>query len=110
MDTADAPQILEHVNSTLAFTPFDVKWIPQSARFCLFGQSPSAKGVFNIYQLDQGKLNLISEDWRNMCLLELKEMIGKHTKDMFVIKKKKHRNDENNEIDDCSTRQNKRQK
>jgi len=51
-----------------------------------------------------------SEDWRNMCLLELKEMIGKHTKDMFVIKKKKHRNEENNEIDDCSTRQNKRQK
>ena len=51
-----------------------------------------------------------SEDWRNMCLLELKEMIGKHTKDMFVIKKKKRRNEENNEIDDCSTRQNKRQK
>jgi hypothetical protein len=28
MDTTDAPQILEHVSSGLAFTPFDVKWIP----------------------------------------------------------------------------------
>ena len=49
MDTTDAPQILEHCSSGLAFTPFDVKWIPTSARFVLFGQSPGAKGIFNIY-------------------------------------------------------------
>lgn len=61
MDTSDAPQLLEHCSSSLAFTPFDVKWIPSSARFCLFGQSPSAKGVFNIYQLEEGKLSLLSE-------------------------------------------------
>jgi len=46
MDTTEAPQILEHATESLALTPFDVKWIPASARFCLFGQSPSAKGVF----------------------------------------------------------------
>ena len=46
MDSTDAPQILEHANCTLNFTPFDVKWIPASARFVLFGQSPSAKGIF----------------------------------------------------------------
>ena len=46
MDTTEAPQILEHANETLNFTPFDVKWIPASARFCLFGQSPKALGIF----------------------------------------------------------------
>ena len=63
MDTTDAPQILEHCSSGLAFTPFDVKWIPTSARFVLFGQSPGAKGIFNIYQLENGTLNLLSE-WK----------------------------------------------
>lgn len=60
MDTTDAPQMLEHANAQLSFTPFDVKWIPSSARFCLFGISPRAKGVFNIYQLNRGKLELLS--------------------------------------------------
>lgn len=63
MDTTDAPQIIEHLSSTLRFTPFDVKWIPSSARFCVFGQSPKAEGVFNIYQLENGKLNCLSE-WK----------------------------------------------
>ena len=62
MDTTEAPQILEHVGKSLTFTPFDCKWIPSSARFVLFGQSPRAKGVFHIYQLNQGQLELLS-DW-----------------------------------------------
>ena len=61
MDSSDAPQILEHVSQTLNFTPFDVKWIPSSARFCLFGQTAGAKGVFNIYQLEGNKLVKLSE-------------------------------------------------
>jgi hypothetical protein len=52
MDTTDAPQIIEHVQQSLPLTPFDVKWIPCSARFVLLGQSPRAKGVFNVYQLN----------------------------------------------------------
>jgi hypothetical protein len=61
MDTTDAPQILDHASISLAFTPFDTKWIPSSARFCLFGQTPSAKGVFNIYSMEGGKLSLLNE-------------------------------------------------
>ena len=45
----------------MAFTPFDTVWIPASARFILFGQTPRAKGVFNIYTLEHGKLVLLSE-------------------------------------------------
>ena len=28
MDTTDAPQIIEHANKSLNFTPYDVKWVP----------------------------------------------------------------------------------
>ena len=52
METSDAPQMLVHCEQSLAFTPFDVKWIPASARFCLFGQSPRANGIFNIYTME----------------------------------------------------------
>ena len=61
METSDAPQLLVHASQSLGFTPFDTKWIPASARFILFGQSPRAKGIFNIYTIDQGKLVLLSE-------------------------------------------------
>ena len=61
METSDAPQMLVHCEQSLGFTPFDVKWIPASARFCLFGQSPRATGVFNIYTMEEGKLKLLSE-------------------------------------------------
>ena len=61
MDTTEAPQILEHATQGLSYTPFDCKWIPASARFCIFGQSPSAKGVFEVYQLERGKLTLVKK-------------------------------------------------
>ena len=62
MDTTEAPQILEHATAQLAFTPFDCKWIPSSARFVIFGQSPKARGIFQIYQLSRGKLEKVA-DW-----------------------------------------------
>ena len=64
MDSTSAPQLIEHAQKSLTFTPFDVKWVPSSARFVLLGQTPSAKGIFQVYQLDQktkGRLKLLSE-------------------------------------------------
>lgn len=61
MDTTEAPQIIEHVGKSIPLTPFDVKWIPLSARFVLFGQSPRAKGVFQIYQLNKGQLDIVAD-------------------------------------------------
>jgi hypothetical protein len=40
----------------LACTPFDCRWIPASARFILFGQTPGAKGVFDVMQLEKGAI------------------------------------------------------
>ena len=64
MDTTNAPQIIEHAQKSLTFTPFDVKWVPSSARLVLLGETPSAKGAFQIYQLDQkteGRLKLLAD-------------------------------------------------
>ena len=49
MDTTDAPQMMEIQSQSLALTPFDVKWIPCSARFIMLGQTPRAKGAFHVY-------------------------------------------------------------
>jgi len=61
MDTTNAPQIIEHISQSLTYTPFDIKWIPCSARFIISGQTPKAKGIIQIFQLNQGKLELVSE-------------------------------------------------
>jgi hypothetical protein len=45
MDTTDAPQIIEHINKQINFTPYDNKWIPFSKRFVSMGIHPNAKGA-----------------------------------------------------------------
>jgi len=61
MDTKDAPQIIEHLGKSIAFTPFETRWIPASARFVLLGQTPKAKGIMQVYQLDENELSLVKE-------------------------------------------------
>jgi WD40 repeat protein len=64
MDSTDAPQIIEHTTRSLNFTPFETRWVPCSARFVLLGQTPSAKGILQVFQLDQkedSKLKLLKE-------------------------------------------------
>jgi WD40 repeat protein len=58
MDTTDAPQIIEHINRTLNFTPYDTKCIPFSARFVALGIHANAKGALNVYQLNSGDLDV----------------------------------------------------
>jgi WD40 repeat protein len=58
MDTTDAPQIIEHINRSLNFTPYDTKWVPFSARFVVMGIHANAKGALNVYQLNNGDLEV----------------------------------------------------
>ena len=51
MDTTDAPQIIEHTNKSISYTPYDNKWIPFSAKFVSLGIHANATGALNIYQL-----------------------------------------------------------
>ncbi|CAM9263038.1 unnamed protein product [Phaeothamnion confervicola] len=61
MDTTDAPQLIEHAHKTLAFTPYEVRWVPCSARFVVGGVYPRAKGALLTYELDGGGVKLLEE-------------------------------------------------
>ena len=64
MDTTEAPQIIEYTGKSLTYTPFDTKWVPCSSRFVVLGQTPSAKGMLQVMQLDQhveGKMKQLKE-------------------------------------------------
>ena len=59
MDTTDAPQIIEHINKPLTYTPYDNKWIPFSKRFVSMGIHPNAKGALQVYELNRGELECV---------------------------------------------------
>jgi WD40 repeat protein len=61
MDTTDAPQIIEHINKSLPFTPYDTKWVPCSSRFVCLGIHPNAKGALHVFQLNHGEAELVTE-------------------------------------------------
>ena len=61
IETTDAPQIIEHINHSLNFTPYDTKWIPCSARFVALGMHPRGTGALQVYEMDVGKLKLVHE-------------------------------------------------
>jgi WD40 repeat protein len=54
-------QIITHITHSLPFTPFDVKWIPCSAKFVVVGQLPRGTGSLSVYQLTAQSIELISE-------------------------------------------------
>lgn len=58
MDTTDAPQLIEIVNKSINYTPYDAKWIPCSARFVSMGINPNATGALQVYQLTKGDVEM----------------------------------------------------
>lgn len=48
MDTTDAPQIIEHIRKSVTCTPYDVKWVPCSARLVCMGINPKVHTHTNI--------------------------------------------------------------
>ena len=61
IDTVDAPQIIEHQNKPLTFTPYDVRWVPCSARMAVLGMYPRGTGVLQVYEMRVGALELVTE-------------------------------------------------
>lgn len=45
MDTTNAPQMIEHMSNSVQFTPYEVKWIPNTSKFVLCGMHPKATGT-----------------------------------------------------------------
>jgi hypothetical protein len=58
MDSTDAPQLIEHINRSLTYTPNDTKWIPCSARFVSMGVPPKNTGMIEVYEINQGEVKV----------------------------------------------------
>ena len=61
MDTTNAPQMIEHLNKSISFTPFETKWIPKTAKFVAGGETPKRTGILQIYQLNKTELTMTKE-------------------------------------------------
>ena len=57
----EKPQIITLVSKSLSYTPYDVRWIPCSARFVVLGQHARGTGALQVFELEQGKINLVHE-------------------------------------------------
>ena len=57
----DTVQIIAHIEKSLNYSIFDVKWIPVSAKFVVLGSQPKGSGILQIYQLNKGNLELVRE-------------------------------------------------
>lgn len=57
----DKVQTIAHIEHSLNYSVFDVKWIPFSAKFASIGSKTNGKGILQIYELDSPKLNLVNE-------------------------------------------------
>lgn len=62
MDTKDAPQIIEHICHSVAFTPFVTRWIPQTARLIILGETPRSTGTLSVCSLEESSLGIIAKN------------------------------------------------
>jgi WD repeat-containing protein 92 len=61
MQTTDAPQIIEHLNKGLNFTPMDVRWVPVSARFVAVGTHARGTGAVVVHEMTPAGVGVVKE-------------------------------------------------
>jgi WD repeat-containing protein 92 len=61
MNGIDKPQFIQLISKSLNFTPYDVKWVPCSARFVVVGQHSRGTGALQVYELEDGAAKLVHE-------------------------------------------------
>ena len=59
MEKLAKPQIVSHIEKSLDYSLFDVKWLPCSAKFVVMGSRPRGTGLIQIYEVSSGALNLV---------------------------------------------------
>ncbi|KAI9101030.1 WD40-repeat-containing domain protein [Phlyctochytrium arcticum] len=59
--TLEKCQIITHVQESLAYTAYDVKWIPSSAKFVVLGQHARGTGAIQVFELEHGGLKKVAE-------------------------------------------------
>ena len=54
-------RILILAKESVNFTLFNVKWVPCSSRLVVLGSHPRGTGIWQVYNLSKGKLDLLDE-------------------------------------------------
>lgn len=54
-------QIITHIEKSVNYSVFDVKWIPYSAKFISIGTKTNGKGIIQFYELSSPNVELIKE-------------------------------------------------
>ncbi|KAG1656108.1 WD repeat-containing protein 92 [Nymphon striatum] len=57
----DDPQIISHIEKSVDYSLYDVKWMPCSAKFVSIGCRPNGSGIIQLYELSQNGVELLSE-------------------------------------------------
>ncbi len=61
MDVLEKPQMITHIEKSLNYTVFDVKWMPSSAKVVVLGSHPRDTGALQVYEVSNGELKLVLE-------------------------------------------------
>lgn len=60
-DGSSAPQIIEHLTYSTAFTPFEARWIPASARFIVAGSFAKGTGAIQVFGMEGTEIKKLAE-------------------------------------------------
>lgn len=61
MEGFEKPQIIAHIEKSLNYTVYDVKWVPCSAKLVVLGSHPRDTGALQIFELSKGELKVVLE-------------------------------------------------
>ena len=61
VDYKSSPQVLEHLQKSLAWTIFDTKWIPGTSSFVAAGAYARGTGALHVYELGDQELTTVEE-------------------------------------------------
>ena len=74
MELLEKCQIITHVEKSVNYTLFGVKWIPSSAKVVVLGSHPKDTGALQVYELTKGELKLVLEvsfNWKHYLYVSL---------------------------------------
>lgn len=50
------PQIVEYIAESVDYSIFDVKWVPNSAKFVSIGANANGTGTIQVFEMSQNKV------------------------------------------------------
>lgn len=52
-------QIIELITENVPYSVFDVKWIPNTAKFLSIGSNPNGTGILQVYEMNENKVESV---------------------------------------------------